>query len=174
MHKNQTCYCGSNVNFKDCCQAFITYLQSPKTPEQLMRSRFSAYAMGEHSYIFNTYGVNQRAKIPLNDISTSSENCTWLALKIHDTDNEQTSEQFVEFSAFYITDNILCEMREKSRFILERDNKCEVEQWRYIDGKILKNTKLTIIKRNDLCPCNNYPGAYSKKQGKKLKHCCGS
>jgi SEC-C motif-containing protein len=36
------CICGSSKPFKKCCQRFLSGDRLAKTPEQLMRSRYSA------------------------------------------------------------------------------------------------------------------------------------
>jgi len=188
MLLNNRCFCGSNEKFSTCCQPFInrevnqeTSQQTlPKTAEQLMRSRFSAYVTGNGQYIYDTYAKSSQASQSVEEINDWSKACVWIALLIRsinngNTTNTDSSEQFVEFSAFYITDNTLCELRENSRFVLEN---CETNarhnlQWRYIDGDIIEHSELTDIKRKDLCPCNNYSTAWSMKKGKKFKQCCG-
>lgn len=155
------CPCGSSLLFNDCCQRYITQKQYPNTPEQLMRSRFSAYAIKDGQYIFDTYGAAPQLNQSVTDIQLWANECIWLALEIHDT-----SQSTVEFSAYYVVDNTLCELREKSTFALEQG------RWRYIDGDITAHTEITNIKRNNLCPCNNYSTAWSTKKGKKFKHCC--
>jgi SEC-C motif-containing protein len=156
------CPCGSTLLFIDCCQLFITHKKSPSRPEQLMRSRFSAYATKNGQYIFDTYGDKPQKKQLIQDIQSWAEECLWIALKIH-----EAKEDIVEFSAFYIVDNTLCELRERSNFSLEQG------LWRYIDGEITLHTEIQTIKRNEICPCNNYDSAWSVKKGKKFKHCCG-
>lgn len=155
------CPCGSSLSFNACCQFYITQQKHPSTPEQLMRSRFSAYATKNGQYIFDTYAAVPRLKQSVTDIQTWADECIWLALEIHETDNTT-----VDFSAYYVVDNTLCELREKSNFTLE------LGQWRYIDGNITVHNEIGTIKRNDLCPCNSYPTAWSAKKGKKFKHCC--
>ncbi|MEY8198861.1 MAG: YchJ family metal-binding protein [Colwellia sp.] len=155
------CPCGSTLLFNACCQRYITQKTYPSTAEQLMRSRFSAYATKKSQYIFETYAAVQRLKQSVIEIQTWADECIWLALKIHESEKNT-----VDFSAYYVVDNTLCELREKSNFTLEQG------QWRYIDGNITVNNEIVSIKRNEVCPCNNYPTAWSVKKGKKFKHCC--
>ena len=155
------CPCGSTQLFNRCCQPYITKQQLPGTPEQLMRSRFSAYATKQARYIFETYGGAAQLQQSVSDIQSWADECSWLALKIH-----QATTNTVDFSAYYLMNNILCELREKSNFNLEQG------QWRYIDGDIIVNEEIGIVRRSELCPCNRYPTAWSAKQGKKFKHCC--
>jgi len=187
------CPCGSTLSFDACCQLFITQIQKPTTAEQLMRSRFSAYALGNAQYIYDTYAKSSQAAQSVVDIDDWSKSCVWIALIIHPLANSvnNTTEDFVEFSAFYITNNTLCELREKSRFIFEATSipekniianaevkgkstlNSQVKQWRYIDGDIIAHSEITSIKRNELCPCNHYPTAWQINKAKKYKHCCG-
>lgn len=173
------CPCGSNLSFKACCQPFITkgtFQNRVSTPEQLMRSRFSAYAIKDGQYIYDTYGEKQRLNLNVNELQSWADECIWLALIIHNADGNT-----VEFSAYYVVNNTLCELREISNFVLEPDPIREAEQgqkqaqkqWRYIDGKITKNDEIANIKRNEICPCNDFSTAWSTKKGKKFKHCCG-
>lgn len=201
MKSIQPCFCGSNGDFSSCCQPFINKKMQVQTAEQLMRSRFSAYALGNAQYIYDTYAKSSQAAQSVKDINDWSESCVWIALKIYPTADRlnEASEQYVEFSAFYITDHTLCELREKSRFILEENitaitvinrgikeestlntqlnntllNTPPLKQWRYINGNIIAHSELASIKRNELCPCNHYSTTWQLKKGKKFKHCCG-
>ena len=49
-----TCPCGSKKNYADCCQPFIELKKIPETPEQLMRSRYTAYTQANMDYIVRT------------------------------------------------------------------------------------------------------------------------
>jgi len=183
----QPCFCGSNIDSSSCCLPYINKEVPADTPEQLMRSRFSAYAFGNAQYIYDTYAKSSQTAQSVKDIDDWSKACAWIALKIHPTAGNlnKATEQFVEFSAFYISDSTLYELREKSRFILEEDIAASAEikegsvlnnqlkQWRYIDGDIIAHSELASIKRNEICPCNHYPTAWQLKKDKKFKHCCG-
>lgn len=173
MQSKQICFCGSKLPFDQCCQPLIHKIKRAQTPEQLMRSRFSAYAIKAYQYIFDTYAKQSQSELSVEDIQQSGEDSHWFALVIYSKevlDNQE--EQFVEFSAYYIVDDNVYEMREKSRFMLENN-----KQWRYIDGEIIKHSLLEKIARKQLCPCNKYPTAWpsaiEKKKGKKYKQCCG-
>jgi len=186
MSSKLTCFCGSKLAFDQCCQPLIFRNVQAQIPEQLMRSRFSAYAMGNGQYIYDTYAKSSQASQSVRDLNDWSETCKWIALQIHSINNNnlienESAEQFVEFSAFYITDGVLCELRENSRFVLEvplsestlKNGKQDLE-WRYIDGDILKHNELAKITRKELCPCNNFPTTWVIKKGKKYKQCCGN
>lgn len=155
------CPCGSSLVFEQCCQPIINQDKVASTAEQLMRSRFSAYAIGDAQYIFDTYSKTKQAKQTVKEIKAWADECRWVALVIH-----ESLANIVEFSAYYIASDCLFEIRECSNFIKEQ------EQWRYVDGEITVNEQLSSIQRNEICPCNNYPSAWSAKKQKKYKHCC--
>ena len=52
-HDNKPCPCGSGKTYQLCCQPFHLG-QLPETALQLMRSRYSAYALNLPAYIIST------------------------------------------------------------------------------------------------------------------------
>lgn len=50
---NSLCPCGSSKKFKKCCKIFHNG-SNPKTALELMKSRFSAYTVGDSKYIIKT------------------------------------------------------------------------------------------------------------------------
>ena len=115
------------------------------TPEQVMRSRYEAFAKEDWQYIADT-SVHQSVE----DLSDSVA-IEWLKLDVLDA-----YENIVEFKAYYRLKNVNSKievLHEISTFI-EVDN-----QWKYKDGTLLN----TQIQRNEPCPCGS---------GKKFKKCC--
>jgi len=151
------CPCNSTLNFIHCCQPAINGKSPAKTAEALMRSRYTAYAIGDAQYIFDTYATKQKTVITLANIQEGIDQNKWVKLVIQPSDNA-TVQNIVEFSAFYLVDSQLYEMRESSNFIKEGN------VWRYVDGTIIRHEKILSVKRNDNCPCDS---------GKKFKKCCG-
>jgi SEC-C motif-containing protein len=47
----QLCPCQSEKSYKDCCKPFVDEQALPQTPEQLMRSRYTAYSQAHIAYI---------------------------------------------------------------------------------------------------------------------------
>ena len=123
------CYCGSEMKFSQCCQPFLSGVYKPKTAEQLMRSRYSAYVRNDSSYLFKT-ALNKT-------ISDTPDNCprvTWDHLEICNIvaglESDQTGQ--VEFKAFfYGQDNKLQYLWEESQFIKQGND------WLYSEGIIL-------------------------------------
>ncbi len=123
------CVCGTNKSFEDCCGRFLSDSQQAKTPEQLMRSRYSAYALGNYGeYLLRTWFPATARGLTAEELSKRS--CEWRGLKI--ITREQKGDQgFVEFRARYCdkqgTDHI---MHEKSVF--QRIG----GRWLYVGGEV--------------------------------------
>jgi len=144
------CYCASQQLFKHCCQPFIEGWLQPKTCEQLMRSRYSAYASVNTDYILQSTSEQSRNECDPQAIKEWAESAKWVKLEILNT-----SECQVEFKAYYIINNKLEALHETSDFTKEHN------KWVYVDGETHVQTH--NIGRNDLCPCDS---------GKKFKKCC--
>jgi SEC-C motif domain protein len=48
------CPCGRSADYEACCGVFIRGWDAPETAEDLMRSRYAAYARGEIDYLVDT------------------------------------------------------------------------------------------------------------------------
>ncbi len=183
------CPCGTNKLFTNCCLAFINNKAQATTPEQLMRSRYSAYATKHCQYIYDTYAQLTQTEQSVADIQAWANECIWLGLKIHHCSNINIRFPTVEFSAYYLVANQLHKIHELSRFAIEsiKQNSESQQVWRYVDGDVSENTLLANIKRNDVCPCSLFKydsdfteksycynkGSLAKKKYKKFKNCCG-
>ena len=51
MSSSEECACYSSKPYSDCCKPFHTLSRYPDQPEKLVRSRFSAFALGKKDYI---------------------------------------------------------------------------------------------------------------------------
>src|SRR5205085_557640 len=48
------CPCGRSRDYRACCGPYVNGWEQPETAEDLMRSRYAAYAMGEIDYLVAT------------------------------------------------------------------------------------------------------------------------
>ena len=119
------CYCGSDVEFQNCCEPLIKGLQKAATAEALMRSRYSAYATHEADYLVASTHISQRKYHTKTEILNWAMTNKWLKLEIINT-----TENTVEFKAYFL-DNVLKNYihHELSTFIFENGS------WFYVDGK---------------------------------------
>ena len=123
------CACNSQKLFDVCCGRFLSGNEKAKTPEQLMRSRYSAYALGNHGeYLLRTWFPATARGLTAETLS--QRNCDWLGLEI--VDKEQTGDQgMVEFKAgFRDESGVRQVMHEKSVF--QRIG----GSWLYVGGEV--------------------------------------
>ena len=146
------CPCGSTKSFADCCGLSISGKERAPTPEALMRSRYSAYVMGDVDYIAKTQVGKAAIGYDPNYAKEWSKQAKWLGLKIINTSMQDSEKGSVEFLALYELGGKRSNMHEVSEF------KKVDGQWLYTDGKFVKTG------RNDECPCGS---------GQKFKKCCG-
>ena len=64
----QPCPCGSNIRLADCCGAVIAGRRAPDTAVALMRSRYSAYVLGDTDYLQRSWHPGTRpARLALDN-----------------------------------------------------------------------------------------------------------
>ena len=106
------CPCGSGLAYAACCGQLHLGAAAP-TPEALMRSRYSAFALGLADYLLSTWHPSTRpASLELDDTE-------WRRLQV-----VEVSGDVVEFRASY-RGGLL---HERSRFAQEGG------RWLYVDG----------------------------------------
>lgn len=54
VNRNETCPCGSGKKYKVCCGLAHMGIQYPADVERMIRSRYTAYAIGNVDYLFKT------------------------------------------------------------------------------------------------------------------------
>jgi SEC-C motif-containing protein len=159
-----TCPCGSGKPYADCCEPYISGAVRPDTAEQLMRSRYSAYAKVNMDYLHDTLHPDHRQDHDRNAARRWAEESDWLGLTIVATEDGQAGDKqgVVEFRASYREKGKNHVLHEVSRF--ENID----GQWYYVDGEHPRPTTVRNeqkVGRNDPCPCGS---------GKKYKKCCGA
>ncbi|TRY12223.1 YchJ family protein [Shewanella hanedai] len=151
------CPCGQiNHNtaalYNDCCAPYHRADSLPQTPEQLMRSRYSAFVTKQHSYLIQTHHADH-----LNGLTTAllaeNDETQWLSLQIISSKRQENTGE-VCFQAWYRDTDDIDAIHECSQFVLEND------KWFYTHGEM---KEAVYPKRNEACVCNS---------GKKYKQCC--
>lgn len=125
-----TCPCGKQKPFAECCGRFLSGQQIPKTPEQLMRSRYSAYVLGGYGeYLLQSWFPATATGVTAEELS--DRNVNWQRLEVIDK-SQNNDEAAVEFKAYYLPENSdeLKAMHEKSEF--RRVN----GRWFYVGGRV--------------------------------------
>lgn len=153
------CPCGSTKTYEQCCGLYLDKNQVPESPEQLMRSRYTAYSLANIHYIRQT--MRGKALLGFNELEAkeSASKVTWLGLKVIQSYLETPDKGFVEFSASFLDRNQLKNIHELSEF-----HRIDT-MWFYVDGTHQLSTKKNskqVLSLNAPCPCGS---------GKKFKNC---
>lgn len=154
------CPCGSAKKYIECCGRFISGHQHASTPEELMRSRYTAYTQANIDYIVQT--MKSPAADGFDPVSAKewAEQTQWIKLEVLRSSISDTLG-VVEFKAHFSLSDKTTILHEISEFHLEEG------RWYYVDGHTPENKPYVNsdrIGRNDPCPCGS---------GKKFKKCCG-
>jgi len=116
----QTCPCGSGERYDACCGRLHRGAAQAATAEELMRSRYSAYALGDLDHVFRTWHPRTRP-----DDLAPDPGLTWTGLRILGS-----GEDWVEFEATWVRDGVAGRLHEHSRFE-QRGGR-----WVYVDGDL--------------------------------------
>jgi SEC-C motif-containing protein len=133
------CACGSQKNVATCCGTYIKGESYPITAEQLMRSRYTAYATCEIPYILATTHSNTRGLYNATSIREWASSSKWQRLEIISALKglEQDEMGYVEFKAYYLdATNKSMVHHEYSTF------KKEMGIWYFIEGKVYNDSLL--------------------------------
>lgn len=115
--------------YEDCCGRFIDGHAAPANAMELMRSRYTAYVLGDTAYLRATW--DPRTCPP--DLDVSGDAARWLGLQIKRHTPLDADHEEVEFVARYKVSGRAHRLHEASRFT--RDAK---GRWIYVDGDIKK------------------------------------
>lgn len=132
---NDVCHCGSLKKYKKCCKTFHDNITFPKTALELMKSRFTAFAIQNSKYIISTThsrnpDFTNDLKSWNEDIMNFSKNTNFKRLEIIDFIDGEI-ESFVTFKATLFQNEDDISFCEKSRFLKVED------KWFYVDGEFI-------------------------------------
>lgn len=92
------CYCGSGKSFQDCCEPLIRGERLPYSPEELMRSRYTAYATRQMQYLVDTTDPQALGEIDHRANQEWAEKTEFIGLEIVKS-SEEGNKGTVEFKA---------------------------------------------------------------------------
>jgi SEC-C motif-containing protein len=118
------CPCGTGLRFGECCGPFLAGRATAPTAVQLMRSRYTAFAVGDEGYLLATWHPSTRPTTLELDPAIA-----WRSLEVVRTvrGGPLDRDGLVEFVARYAVDGERGALRETSRFVRE-------DRWRYVDA----------------------------------------
>lgn len=158
------CPCASGMEFEACCKPYLSGEKKPVTAEALMRSRYSAFAVQQISYLKDTLLADSRDDFNEQAVAHWAQSATWTGMEVLDVQGggENDDTGMVHFVARY-------QVRGKPQEFEEHATFQKVDgDWFYVDGDVKGMTTVRRegpkVGRNDPCPCGS---------GAKYKKCCG-
>ena len=150
--KNLACPCGQG-DYQHCCQPLHVGQAHAETASQLMRSRYSAFALQQIDYIVQTTALGQQASLDVDAISDWSKSNQWLKLEVLNS-NEKLDKNHaqVEFKAHYHDGKQTQIHHETSHFVQHQ------ARWYFLDPTTGQQPTM-----KQPCICGS---------GKKFKQCC--
>ena len=131
---NTPCPCGRGKKYKQCCRPFHNGKPAP-TPEALMRSRYTAYAINNVAYIINTthpqsplYQANTaKWAVELGQFCASTR---FERLTVQSTSSDSTETGWVTFTATLFQGTRDVSFTERSLFRKQNG------KWLYVSGDV--------------------------------------
>jgi SEC-C motif-containing protein len=122
---SRPCPCGTGLPFAECCGRLHDGAATAVTAEQLMRARYSAFAVGDPAYLLRTWHPDTRPRTIELDPAVR-----WTGLEVLAVSGGGllAAEGTVEFRAHHLATGTRGDQHERSRFTREDG------EWRYLDG----------------------------------------
>lgn len=164
----EKCPCFSGKSYQECCQIYHKG-EIPKNPTDLMRSRFSAYALNLPDYIIETthpanphYSDNKL--IWKRSLKAFSENAKFQNLEILDAKGNETGGT-VTFIA-------TLSQKGKTTSFTERSYFEKIEgKWLYLSGKISEGEDRSLVEAApfQVLPLAYYPNPILRQRAKEIQ-----
>lgn len=120
------CPCGSGRGYAGCCGPLHGQERLAETAEELMRSRYSAYAVRDLDHLVRTWHPRTRPADVQADAALEWQGLEVLGTRAGGPDDEEGE---VEFRARYRLGDHRGTMHERSRFARR------VGRWMYVEGE---------------------------------------
>ncbi|MBH0775802.1 YchJ family protein [Nocardia bovistercoris] len=127
MAESSACPCRRGEPFDECCAPLLRGERPAPTAEALMRSRYTAFAVGDPDYLRRSWHSSRRPSTV--DLDPDQR---WFFLEIVRTESGGPFDDtgIVEFVAHYRSAGKRSSLHEVSRFVREDG------AWAYLDGVI--------------------------------------
>ena len=112
--------------YADCCGPAHTGQQPAADAQTLMRSRYSAFVLGDVPYLLGSWHASTRPATLELDAGAK-----WLGLEVKQQRSTGEDHAEVEFVARFRVAGRAVRQHERSRFVRE------AERWFYVDGDVL-------------------------------------
>ncbi|MGL1920343.1 MAG: YchJ family metal-binding protein [Hyphomicrobiales bacterium] len=130
-----SCPCGSSRDFEKCCNRYIAGAKPAPIAEALMRSRYTAYCIGDISYILATWAEQTRHLVSEESLENRKSETEYLGLKIlsKQAGTRKHTQGQVEFQVTFKHLGKSQTHHEQSNFVKIND------KWFYVDGNVSIN-----------------------------------
>ncbi len=158
------CVCGLEPGTEECCGRFLSGEQRPESAEQLMRSRYAAFVLGNVDYIMETHDPETVGSQDRSFVEKWSQESKWDGFDVlaSERGGSEDTDGVVEFVAKYRMGGQSARHHERATF-----RKIE-GRWYFSDGELVKPKTMVReqpkVGRNDPCSCGS---------GVKYKKCHG-
>ncbi|MCW2928756.1 MAG: motif domain protein [Thermoleophilia bacterium] len=161
------CPCGSGRTIVECCKPVIDRERVAATAEELMRSRYTAFATSNVDWIMDSHHPDTVGEIDRDEVEQWSTSSEWLGLRIRDTSEggPDDDEGTVTFRARYKVQAQQVDHVERAKFLRHEG------AWHFHSvledepTELVPVTPKSDVGRNDPCPCGS---------GQKYKKCHGA
>lgn len=128
---SRPCPCTSKLPYDKCCQPFVEGRRLPETAVKLMRSRFTAYALGKVDYLVETTAEAKRGDLDREELKAYCASISCIGLKIVSSEAGGPADDagVVKFHASLQHGGRRSLHIERSTFVREAG------AWRYQDGE---------------------------------------
>lgn len=119
----QDCKCGSTNSYGNCCAIAHKNIELVETAQQLMRSRYTAYVLGNIEYLIQSHHSSTSPIREQKEILKWTTSVKWLRLEILNfTEGEENDiKGTVEFKAYFEEGGEEEVIHENSKFIRENN-----------------------------------------------------
>lgn len=128
----QSCPCGTGQSYGACCGLYISGMAAAPTPEALMRSRYTAYTLGNTDYIARTMAGPAAIGFNPTEAKHWAQSIRWVKLEVLSSSMAGDKGE-VSFKAHYEQNNRPEILTEHSLF--EKINGL----WMYTDCNLLNH-----------------------------------
>lgn len=128
--KSKQCPCGNNKTYSSCCGRIHLDQSQAKSPEELMRSRYTAFTLANGDYLNQSHHESVRKAEEKEETEKWAKSVKWMGLDVLEASliDENSTEGFVEFKAHFKSGLFKKVIHEKSRFRKENGI------WFYVDA----------------------------------------
>lgn len=138
MKKKNDCPCFSGAAYKDCCKPRHDGTRPAETPEALMRSRYSAFALGLGAYLADTLASDHADRqtpreLLVRELSRVKDRQRFMGLRIVEAQDDE-----VLFVARVFEKGQDRSFAERSRFVREDG------AWKYASGTFVDLTDPSV------------------------------